>query len=166
MDRKSSEPMGTLEFQSDTMASYWPAKISDAALIVDPSLQYVLLLDHSPSLELVWTWATVPLSKQQLDSPEKHQVRGLRFDALLRTDEFLKEFPKFEGISGLDLWQLFQKPPDTLALKEVVGIPSSLREIVALKFLLPHDGELAQVCGATAEILNSSIHRLQSGHKP
>lgn len=80
------------------------------------------------------------------------------FDIQTTTEDFLPLLPEFED-HGLDLFQMSRRVPNTLLFNIY---DESMNRILLnnglfLKFILPHAGEVAQLCSPNREYLESLL---------
>jgi hypothetical protein len=131
--------------------------------LLDPEVPYVWIVGHSPHKYLEWWKCQLPLSASSVAS--SLEVRGLCFDLLLLTSEFLTRLSEFDG---LVLHQMSRKVPNTLTL-EGLDDRNRTRVLVqnglAASFYLPHAMECASFTtverGAIEKVLaNETIRSL------
>jgi hypothetical protein len=111
---------------------------------LNPSVPWVWVLDHVPNSIVEWWKTEVPLN-QRGDS-HIGDVRLLRYDLQLSTQEFLSHVTAFEG-HGIDLVQSRHRMPNTL---EPSRLGKDRHQVLRLNgaFLaldLPHAGGTAVV---------------------
>lgn len=126
-------------------------------VVLDPSVPYVWVVGHEPGSYIHWWNAGVPLS--ETTGNRSVLVRDLRFDILMRTEEFLRSEPEFRK-GGIRLIQLDRRVPDTL-ISPSLPDESRYRILRAnglhLEFDLPPSGEYASVSSPSRNTLEQLI---------
>jgi hypothetical protein len=109
--------------------------------LLDPEVPFVWVVGHYPHKYVEWWGCHLPLSKAGVASPL--EVRGLHFDLLLPTSEFLTRLSDFDG---LVLHQMRRRVPNTLTIEgldERNRTRILVRNGLAASFYLPHAMECA-----------------------
>ena len=122
--------------------------------LLDPLVPFVWVIGHSPSRHLEWWSCHLPLSKSGVVSDL--EVRGLRFDLLLPTSEFLTRLSDFDGLA---LYQMRRKVPNTLTaegLDERSRVRVLIQNGLAASFYLPH----AMECASFATVERAAIEKV------
>ena len=131
--------------------------------LLDPEVPFVWVVGHDPHKYVEWWNCHLPLHKSGVASAL--EVRGLRFDILMPTSEFLTRLSDFDG---LVLYQMRRKVPNTLTIE---GLDERNRTRILVQnglvasFYLPHAMECASFTtverGAIEKVLaNEAIRPL------
>jgi len=123
--------------------------------LLDPDVAFVWVVDHYPKRYLEWWLCNLPLSESGEASPI--EVRGLCFDLLLPTSEFLKRLTHFDGLS---LHQMRRKVPDTLTtegLDERNRVRVLVHNGLFASFYLPHAMECASFTTVDPEAMEKVL---------
>jgi hypothetical protein len=122
--------------------------------LLDPDVPFVWVIGHSPHRYLERWDCHLPLSKSSPASTI--EVRGLNFEFLMTTREFLARLPDFDG---LFLHQMKHKVPNTL-ITERLDERNRTRVLIqnglAASFYLPH----AMECASFTTVDRSSIEKV------
>lgn len=109
--------------------------------LFDPDIPYAWVVGHSPHRSIQWWGCDLPLTRSGAAS--RLEVRGLRFDLLLPTREFLARVDEFDGLTAL---QMRRRVPDTLAMEHLDDRNRTrilVQNGLAAWFYLPHRMEVA-----------------------
>jgi hypothetical protein len=129
--------------------------------LLDTEVPFVWVVGHYPHKYVEWWQCHLPLSKSGVASTL--EVRGLYFDLLLPTSEFLTRLSDFDG---LVVHQMRRKVPNTLTI-EGLDERNRTRILVqnglAASFYLPHARECASFAtverGAIEKVLSNEVIR-------
>lgn len=154
----------------------WNGTAHLARAVVDPALPWVLVEGHTPH-HLAFTPMLLPLSERSLLSPRSVRASSLRFDLLLRTDEFLAVLDEVAAApsGGIMLWQLDREPKERVALAERMFDPSISgdrftkvrRDLGArLMLLCPHAHETSKVSALDPADLHAAWERVREAANP
>ena len=135
--------------------------------VLNEAIPFVWLESHSPNL-YGWWQAQVPLRQDGDYFPL--QVRGLNFDLLLATKQFLSLLPEFAE-AGMSLLQLERAMPNGLiprSLKDSDRYRVLVQNGLYLEFELPHAREHARVVTPHRDVLERIKNNpvIASGHLP
>jgi hypothetical protein len=122
--------------------------------LLDPEIPFVWVVGHYPHKYVEWWSCTLPLSDSGVASAL--EVRGLCFDLLLPTSEFLTRLSDFDG---LVLHQMRRKVPNTLTidgLSERNRARILVQNGLAASFYLPH----AMECASFTTVERAAIERV------
>jgi hypothetical protein len=131
-----------------------PCKAEILRHLLDPEVPFVWVVGHFPNPYAEWWRCNLPLSKSSEASAL--EVRGLRFDLLLPTNEFLTRLSDFDGLT---LYQMKRKVPNTL-LTERLDERNRVRVLVQnglfASFYLPH----AMECASFTTVERAAIEKV------
>jgi hypothetical protein len=123
--------------------------------LLDPELPFVWVVGHSPHKYVEWWNGHLPLSTSGVASAL--EVRGLHFDLLMPTTEFLTRLSDFDG---LVLHQMRRKVPNTLTI-EGLDERNRARILVqnglAASFYLPHAMECASFTTVERDAIEKAL---------
>jgi hypothetical protein len=124
--------------------------------LLDPEVPFVWVVGHYPHKYVEWWSCHLPLRKSGEVSAV--EVRGLRFDLLLPTSEFLTRLADFDGLL---LHQMRRKVSDTLTIE---GLDERNRTRILVQnglvasFYLPH----AMECASFSTVERSAMEKVLS----
>jgi hypothetical protein len=144
-------------------ATVGPTTVPKLTAVFDPDAPWVLVSDFGPLGE-GWQTARVPSLPAQALDPVTATIRGLRFDLLLHTSEFLTLAPGW-GEYGLQARQLTKRPDGAISFGTArnpppAGLLRAVGLVVAVD-LKEADG-MAQILATSIDALQGAMIRLDA----